>query len=82
MTIALQVAMSLTPTFARPSFGYAVNYDKPGWTEINNKWYFLKRDGLKYTGLQQIDGKTYYFDSDGVMQTGAVTIEGTNVPFQ
>ena len=78
--VALQTAMSVTPSFAaaeqqgvaKQSINSAT---KTGWLQEGNKRYYLQKDGTKKKGWLQLEGKTYYFDSNGVMQTGTILVD-------
>ena len=40
------------------------------WFEENDKWYWLKEDGVMATGWQLINDKWYFFNGDGEMVEG------------
>lgn len=46
---------------------------KTGFTEMNNKTYYLDGNGLKHTGSLTTSNGSYYFDKNGEMQTGFVS---------
>ena len=43
---------------------------KTGWFKDKELWYYLDKEGIMLTGIQEIDGSRYYLNASGAMQTG------------
>lgn len=54
---------------------------RTGWQYVNNRWYYLDKDGAAQTGWQDINNNWYYFNEAGAAQTGAQEINGRRYYF-
>ena len=49
---------------------------RKGWTRVNNKWYFLAKNGEMKTGWVKSGGKWYRLEENGEMKTGWAKVKG------
>lgn len=54
----------------------ASNKVNPGWSLINDYWYYGNADGTKKTGWLNYGGNWYYFYGNGQMATGFINLGG------
>ena len=50
---------------------------RPGWNQIDGKWYYYNADGTVKTGWLKSGSSWFYMGTDGAMQTGWVKVSGT-----
>lgn len=84
---------SLKPIEANATTGWFMTnsgwsyYDASGvkitsrWVYDNNKWYFLRADGIMTTGWLQYNGKWYYLNSNGAMAVNTISPDGYYLGF-
>ena len=55
---------------------------KTGWFKDKEQWYYLDKEGIMLTGLQEINGARYYLNASGAMETGWQQLNGNWYYFQ
>ena len=59
---------------------YTTNGDLTiGWKLIDNKWYFMNKDGIMQKGWVQSNGNWYYLYDNGQMASNTITPDGYKV---
>ncbi len=59
----------------------AANNDPLGWSVIEDKTYYLDKEGNPVVGLHAIEHKIYLFNADGTMYHGWITLAGRTFYF-
>lgn len=49
---------------------------KSSWQKAGSYWYYLDKNGYRFTGFNTIKGQKYYFDTSGRMLTGLQKVNG------